>query len=227
MPFPTKDNLVHLGMSPFLANELENQVTSSNFTQLFGGSAPTAFLSSMNESGNIYRAIGNPFSQNAADTTEDTLAGIQIPASAFDVAGRGLMFTAQGKFGATGNNKRIRLWANPTIAGATLTNGVYSGGSVSGVGAGVILYDSGVVTTNAGTGWQVCVPLFKYGAAGSNTQWSQAQSITGGTHNGLSAMVFSTLPENAAINFLLTGGSTTTGAAGDVILNCFEVTGFN
>jgi hypothetical protein len=82
-----------------------------------GGSG--AFLSE----GNRFRRVGNPLAGNNADTTDDVLASYVLPASSFDVAGRGLCITAQGGTSPTTNNKRVKLWFNATISGASVTAG--------------------------------------------------------------------------------------------------------
>lgn len=193
---------------------------------LFGGLALSANFATFREEGNLYRLIGNPIAGNAADTTDDIVGGIGLDAGAFDVAGRGLCITAQGKFGAAANNKRFKLWANPAMSGQTVTAGVISGGTVTGAGSGVLLYDSGVQTGN-NVGWSLIGNLFKYGAAGSNTQYFQAMPIFGATHGGITLPVFSTLTESAIINLVITGASPTTGAANDVVLTFFEVNAMN
>lgn len=235
MTLPTKDNLLHLGMPWPLANELENQLTSPNFTTLFGGSLALGSLGSMNESGNLYRNVGNPIAGNGADTTLDILAGIQLQAGAFDIAGRGLMIAASGKFGATvTGNVVISLYINPAMSGQTVTNGVISGGTVTGTGTGVIIgtqaLTAGAGVIVAANGWQLLSQLFKYGAAGSNTQYSQSSFIngTGSTlpHTGIQAPVFSTQAENAIMNIVLAASSSNS-TANEVILNCLEFTGFN
>lgn len=201
---------------------------SSMFT-MFGGCAPAATLtpfSYFGEEGNLYRNIGNPIAGNGADTTDDILDGFVLPASAFDVAKRGLQLTFAGKFGATANNKKVRLWLNPNMSGQTVTNGVISGGTVTGAGSGVMAYDSTAQTGNA-VGWSIMAQLFKYGSAGSNTQLFQLQPIYGATHGGVTAPSFLTLAENAAINVVITGSSSTTGAANDVVLNMSEANAMN
>lgn len=197
----------------------------------FGGSLYSALNGYFNEEGNLYRNVGNPIAGNGADTTDDILGGIVLPAGAFDIANRGLCITAAGTTGGTTNNKRFKVWLNPTIASATTTNGVISGGTVSGVGSGALLADSGAwvngTTPNNAAGWQAMVQLFKYGAAGSNTQWAQAQNILGTLHGGISAAVFPAQPENAVMNIVVTGSSYTTGAANDVKLQFFEINAMN
>ena len=183
-------------------------------------------FSSFNDEGNMYRNIGSPIAGNGADLTDDILGGIVIAANVFDIAGRGFMINALGKCGATANNKRVKIWANPTMVGQIITNGVISGGTVSGVGAGVLLFDSGVQTGN-GVGWEAIVNWFKYGATGSNTQVYASSPIFGTTHGGITLPTASTIPENAAINLVITGSSPTTGAANDIVLNVLQVNAMN
>lgn len=192
----------------------------------FGSSAFGQPFSSFAEEGNLYRNIGNPIAGNTADTNDDILDGFVLPANAFDIAKRGLQLTFQGQFGATANNKKVRIWLNPTMAGQAVANGVISGGRVTGAGAGVMLYDSTAQVGNA-VGWGILAQLFKYGANGSNTQYAQVQPIFGSVHGGITVPSFLTLAENAAINVVLTGSSSTTGAANDVVANFSEANAMN
>jgi hypothetical protein len=179
----------------------------------FGGGIGTLFTE-----GNLNRQVGNPLGGNRADTTDDVLASFILPASSFDVAGRGLCITAQGSTGATANNKRVKLWFNATI-------------SAGAVGAGTVIADTGAwvsgTTPNNNVGWQLTANVFKYGAAGSNTQYAQGTAILGGVHGGTGSPVFPTAMEAGAIVIALTGSSYTTGAANDVVATWFEVNAMN
>ena len=177
----------------------------------------TGAFSAFGEAGNIFRVFGNPVAANAADATDDILTGFVLSANSFDLAGRMLNLNIWGKFGATGNNKKIRIWFNPNMSGQTVTNGVISGGTVTGAGSGVMAYDSTAQTGN-NVAWELEAFLGKYGAAGSNTQQFSIQPIYGTTHGGVVAATFLTLPENANINVVITGSSSTTSAANDVVL---------
>ncbi len=198
----------------------------ANIQTQFGGSAANAAMSSFTEEGNLYRNIGNPIASNAADTTDDIIGGIVLPASVFDILGRGVYVCAQGKTAANGNNKQMKLWIAPTMAGQTVTNGVISGGTVTGAGSGLLAVASGVTTLNA-KGWGLYGNLFKYGAAGSNTQMFQGNSVLDTTHGGIQAPAFMTLTESATIAIVVTGSSSTTGAAADVLLNFLEINAMN
>lgn len=189
----------------------------------FGGAAIGAGFDSFALDGNLHRIIGNPVAANAADTTDDILDGFVLPANAFDQARRGMLLRFAGKFAANGNNKRVKVFFNPTMSGQTVTNGVIAGGTVT---AGTAAFDSGVLTDNAAGFW-IEGALFKYGAAGSNTQAAFFQSIHGATHAGIALPTFPTLNEAAAINCVITGSSPTTGAASDVALNFAAFQAFN
>jgi hypothetical protein len=188
-------------------------VEPSDMLTYFGGGTGAA-----RSGGNLHRQIGKPLAGNNADVTDDVLASYTLPASSFDVAGRGLCVTAQGRSGATANDKRVKLWFNAMISG-----GVVTGGSV--------IADSGPWVTGAipnnNVGWQLTANVFKYGAAGSNTQYAQGTAILGGIHGGIGLPVFPTAVESGAIVIALTGSSYTAGVADDLVANWFEVNAMN
>jgi hypothetical protein len=177
---------------------------------IFGGGSG-AFLSE----GNLFRLVGNPLAGNNADTTDDVLASYVLPASSFDVAGRGLCVTAQGGTGRTTNNKRVKLWFNATISGASVTGGT-------------VIADTGPwVNGNNDVGWQLMANVFKYGAAGANTQYAQGSAILGGIHGGIGAPVFMTAVESSAVVIAVTGSSFTSGVANDITATWFEIDAMN
>lgn len=195
----------------------------------FGGLAQAANFGTFKDEGNLYRIAGFPLGANKADTTDDILCGIALDAGAFDQAGRGLAITCQGTTGATTNNKRFKLWINPTISGATIVGGIYSNAGT--VTAGTPVVDSGTwlnaTTPNNAAGWSIFANIFKYGAAGSNTQYGQGSPIEGTLHGGIQAAQQLTLTESGIINIVVTGSSYTTGAANDVLAQFFEVNAMN
>ncbi len=201
---------------------------STEVTQM--GSAPNGtVLGVFREEGNIAAVAGNPVAGNGADTTDDILWGVQVPASIFDQPSRQLNLLFQGLTGANTNNKRFKVFANPTMSGQTVTGGVISGGTVT---AGTPILDSGAwvngTTPNNAVAFSGNVQITKYGATGSNTQMTgQAFTVLGNTHTGMQIGQALTLPENAVINIVITGSSYTTGAAGDVKLQTATLTGSN
>jgi hypothetical protein len=188
-------------------------VEPSNMLTYFGGCNGTLL-----EQGNLNRQIGNPLAGNKADTTDDVLASYLMPASSFDVAGRGLCITTQGTTGQTNNDKRVKLWFNAIISAGTVT-----GGSV--------VADTGAwmstTVPNNGVGWQLTANVFKYGAPRSNTQYAQGTAILGAVHGGIASPAFTTAMESGAIVIALTGSSYTSGAANDVVATWFEVNAMN
>ena len=188
-------------------------VEPSKTLTYYGGGTGT-----FSAAGNLSRQIGNPLAGNNADTTDDVLASFTLPASSFDVLGRGLCIIAQGKTGATANSKRVKLWFNATISGGAVT-------------AGTVIADTGAwvnaTTPNNNVGWQLISNVFKYGGAGSNTQYAQGTAVLGSISGGIALPVFLTATEAGAIVIALTGSSYTTGAANDVIANFVEVNAMN
>ena len=191
----------------------EAGIEPSNILTYFGGGSG-AFL----REGNLIRLVGNPLGGNNADNTDDVLASYVLPASSFDAAGRGLCITAQGGTGLTTSNKRVKLWFNATISGSMVT-------------AGDVIADTGPwvngTVPNNNVGWQLTANVFKYGAAGSNTQYAQGTAILGAVHGGIGAPVFMTAVESDAIVIAVTGSSFTSGVANDVVATWFEIDAMN
>lgn len=184
-----------------------NQLSSQ---KIQGGSATTPGF--VRTGGNASVQINAAGQGNGADTTDDVLFTYALPASALDVAGRQVTITAAGKFAATANNKRVKVWWGTT----TQTVG-------AAVAGGTLIADSGVVTTNNG-GWTASVQVSKYGAAGSNTQIAtNAQVVAGTSHLGTAVPVALTAAENGVINITVTGSSSTTGAANDVLGQLLDI----
>ncbi len=187
-----------------------------------GGTNPAAEVTQfglgaalMAEEGNINRQLSIAGVSPGATGADNVLAVFSIPAGSFDVNGRGLNITAQGKFGATANNKQVKLIFNPSTAVV---------GSTVGAG-GTTIADTGTVATN-GLGWSVSANVFKAGAAGSNTQIAlHQQSQTGGTVSSLLAPTFPTAVESGAILVAVTGNAAT--ATSDIVLNFLEVNAMN
>lgn len=201
----------------------------------FGSATIGSPFSTFGEEGNLVRLVGNPIAGNGADTTLDILGGIALPALSFDgIGNRGLCIQANGKFGATvSGNVVISLYVNPTMSGQTVTNGAITGGQVTGVGTGALIgtqaLASGANLIAAG-GWSSVTEFFKYGVAGSNTQYSQSyfvNSVTATTpHAGMQAPIFTTQPENAVMNIVLAASSSNS-TANETILNLLQINAMN
>ncbi len=201
--------LMALGLSGGEANAIQDQVCA------VGASTPASLGgSSLNTMGDINLQISSAGIQPAATGSDQVLAVTTIPANSFDKAGRGIAIQAQGSFGANGNNKRVKIIFNPTSA--------VVGQAVVG---GTAVCDSGTVTTNGG-GWVLNADVFKFGAAGSNTQLGlNTGSIAGTTHLGTTSPVNLTATESAAITVAVTGNATS--AVSDIVFNFLQSTWMN
>jgi hypothetical protein len=160
--------------------------------------------------GNINRQVVGAGINPGATAADNVLAIYSLPAGSFDVSGRGITLTAQGSFAANGNTKRIKLIFNATTAvvGSTVTGGT-------------TIADSGAVTTNGG-GWSLQANVFKYGAAGSNTQLGlHQQAQVGAAVAAMLAPTLITATESGAILIAVTGNAATT--ATDIAFNFLEI----
>lgn len=133
---------------------------------------------------------------NGADTTDDTLFSYTLPASSLDANGRSVEISAFGKFANNGNNKAVKLWFGSSL-----------------------IFTSGVQTV-ANVGWWGRLTVTRTGA-GAQIGWGAG---------GAGTVVFSvpvpligTETSSGAIVIKVTGASTTTGAAGDVVGNGLAV----
>lgn len=196
------------------------------------GDAATKFgtsFTSMQLLGTVYRQVSQPGISPGGTAADNVLAVFTLPAKAFDgvilptiyggslqqvLSNRGLYINAQGSFGATANNKRIKIIVGATTAvvGSTVTGGT-------------TIADTGVVATNTG-GWSVGASVYKYGVAGSNTQIAvHEQSQTGAAVTALLAPAALTLVENAPIIIAITGNAAT--ATTDIVFSLLAITGMN
>lgn len=188
----------------FLGDRSRHAVIASGF-----GASNAPILSE----GNLNVQVSSAGVQPGATGGDNVLAVYTLPANAFDLAGRGISITAAGSFAATGNNKRLRIVFNATTAvvGSTVT-----GGS--------IICDTGTIAQNGG-GWQLMASVFKYGAAGSNTQIGiHNQAIVSTAVAPVSPSLI-TAVESGAILIAVTGNATT--AASDIVFNFLEVNAMN
>jgi hypothetical protein len=168
----------------------------------------------MAEEGNIYREV--IASRNPAVTNQDTIIALfTLPANSFDTTGRGINIMAQGSVANNTNSKRIKIFANPTTP--------VIGSAVSG---GTLIADTGAYTTALTAGWCVEANVFKYGAAGSNTQLAiHVLAQIGAQVGALIPPSLLTIAENSAIPFAVTGNAVTT--ATDIVQNFFEINALN
>ena len=192
---------------------------------LFGGGG-----ASMQDEGTIYRQVTGTGVTPAATGSDIVLMTFTLPAGSFDggvitdyasagvigtaQSNRGVAIAAQGSFAATANNKRVKI-----IVGATTAT---VGSAVVG---GTVIADTGTVATS-GAGWSIGGEVYKYGAAGSNTQLGvHQQAQVGAAVSSLVSPVALTMNESANIIIALTGNATT--ATTDIVANLFVISGMN
>jgi hypothetical protein len=182
-----------------------------NFVEPFGnGGAP------MRREGTLFSQILGVTGVSPGATGNDNVIGVfSLPANTFDIANRGIQIAAQGRFATNTNTKQVKIWFNATTAvlGSAITGGTTVG-------------DSGA-QTGSNVGWMITSGVYKYGAAGSNTQNGQCDGgWIGGTHLGGGASnlpMFTTAVESGAIIIAVTGNCTTT--ATDIVLTSLVITG--
>jgi hypothetical protein len=209
-------NLMGLGMSPALATKVA--VRDPDTVTTFGGTnAPSASLSGLAtfpDEGNIYREV--VASRNPASTAADIVVGVYtLPAYSFDISGRGVNLLAEGSFANNVNSKRVKIYFGCTTA--------VLGSAVTG---GTVIADTGAFTTAANVGWSLEANVFKYGAAGSNTQLGLHQGAQiGATVGTLLVPTLLTATESGAILIAVTANAATT--ATDIVYNFFEVNAMN
>ena len=144
-----------------------------------------------------------------------------MPANTLNVAGVGgtggaaLRIRAFGRFGATANNKTVKIIFNPATAvlGATVGSG------------GTTLLSSGVVAINA-LGFVLEAWVAKVGLPNANTQvGGQVLNIVGATIVSPPIPVYPTAVENADILIAVTGNAAT--ATTDIVLDFMSVEALN
>lgn len=183
-------------------------VEPSGMLTQFGSST-----ASFPEEGNIYRYT-SATGVSPTSTSGDYVIGVYaLPASGFDIANRGIQVTAAGSFASNGDSKTIKLAVSNTAQ--TLQAALSSATTIA---------TTGSVATNGG-GWQISANVFKYGAAGSNTQLAiHSQAQVGGAVSALQAPTSLTLTESSVIYFAVSA-NTSTGT--DVVINWVEINAMN
>lgn len=196
--------------------------TTEVFTLNQVGAIPAQFgggTGVLEESGNVNVQSGNPLTNPASITNDNVLAVYTLPANSLSAAGKGLEITVCGNLGNDSQAKRVKLIWNPTAA--------VVGSSVATNTTSFLLGDTGS-TTNAGVlaGWVIQSQVYKYGAAGSNTQVGQEiGTIVGAIHGGCGIAAALTTNESLPILIAVTGNATS--SVGDISLYNLNIQGFN
>lgn len=187
-----------------------NQATQFGNSGATGAPGTATFA----DEGNIYRQITPAGVTSGVTGTDVVMMVYTLPAGSFDAAGRGLTITSAGACAANANAKRVKIIYNPTTA--------VVGATVSG---GTTIADTGSVTSTSGQGWNVQASVFKYGAAGSNTQEIIHNAAQMGSVIGpLISPTGVTAVESGAIILAVTCNNT---AVGDLLPNWLEINGMN
>ena len=178
----------------------------------FGGAA----TAQMAEEGNINRVVTPAGVQPASLNADVVLAVYQLPAGAFDQAGRGLNVMACGSTASNTNSKRVKIVFGPTSA--------VVGSAIVG---GTVIADSGVINTVvAAGGWSLTANVFKSGSAGSNTQLAIHEAAqAGNTVGALLAPAPLTVAESGPILVAVTGNAAT--VVTDITFNFLDVNAMN
>ena len=173
-------------------------------------------LAAAREVGTINLQLSSAGISPGATAADNVLAFYSIPAGSFDAATRGIYITAVGSFATGTNTKQIKIIFNPATAvvGSTVGSG------------GTTIADSGSYNTTGACAWQLTAAVYKYGVAGSNTQFgihysAQIAAVT----RALVVPTAITAVESGAILIAVTGAAGTT--ASDILFNFLEITAMN
>lgn len=153
--------------------------------------------------------------RNPAGTGSDyVVATFSIPAAAFDLANRGIAILAAGSM-LNSTTKTVKIIMG---AAAPAVGSIVSGGTT-------IASIAAITGSTANGGWQIQANVFKYGAAGSNTQIAIHETAqVGGVFSALLPPSLLTLNEAAAIPIAITINAAT---ATDATFNFSEIFAMN
>jgi hypothetical protein len=186
-------------------------IEPSNMITQFGAGTGSFF-----EEGNLLRQVSAAGITPAGTGADFVLAVYTLPASSFDIAGRGINVMACGSTASNTNSKTMKLIYNATTAvvGTTVTGGT-------------TIASLGLNTTAGSGGWNLNANVFKAGAAGSNTQVALHEASQGGSVVGAlqSPTTNLTATESGAIIIAVTGNAAV--ATADIALNFVEVNAMN
>lgn len=167
------------------------------------------------DDGNLNVQIASAGINPGATGADNVLAVFSIPAGAFDIANRGINIMACGSMTAAASAKTVKIIVNPASAVV---------GSTVGAGGTTVASFSDSTATSAG-GWQVSANLFKYGAAGSNTQIALHEASQSNTVIGaLLAPSLITATETGNILVAITGNAA---ATGNITFNFLQIFAMN
>jgi hypothetical protein len=183
--------------------------TNPNFVEPFGSGG-----AGFTREGNLYRHA-------TAGLNPGTINGLYVVdvfslvGSSFDVAGRGISISAMGSVANNVNSKTIAIYYNCTTA---VVGSLVTGGTV--------IATTGAYTTTGAAAFQLLVNVYKYGAAGSNTQVSTHETAQiGTTLPALTIPQLLTATESGTILIAVVCDAVT--ATTDITLNLFAINGMD
>lgn len=187
MAFPRIDSLINQGVPAGEALAIQDQVT-----EMGGATPPSQGGSSITLQGNFFEYASQTGTGNGADTTEDTLQTLTLPANALSAVGKGVYIYAWGKYSGDTNTKTAKLYFGSETVSAQTTG---AAGNVA---------------------WALEMVVMK---AGASLQVVSSQSIVGTAHGGVSNNITAAETDTSAITIKLTGQDSTSAAANRVIVN--------
>lgn len=182
----------------------------------FGQNAANPYQ--IGDDGNIGVQISSAGVQPAITGADNIVAIYTLTASAaakfFDIANRGVNIMACGSMTNAATTKTIKMIVNPTSP--------VVGQNVSGGTTIASLTDA---TANSAGGWQIGANIFKYGAAGSNTQMAFHEASQSGTVIGaLVAPTALTMNESAPMTIVITANAA---VAANIVFNFLQIFAMN
>ena len=180
-----------------------------NETTQFGSGTGAMF-----EEGLLYRHA--TAGTNPAGTAGNYVVDVfTIPANSFDVANRGVNITAMGSVANNTNAKTVSIYYGCTTA--------VIGSLVTG---GTVIASTGAYSTTGAAAWQLVANVYKYGAAGSNTQIGLHETVQiGSTVPALTVPQLLTATESSPVLVALVANAATT--ATDISAALFSCNAMN
>ena len=151
--------------------------------------------------GNIFVGANAAGIGNGADTTEDVLFTVSMPANCLDIVGRQFLVEAYGSIGALSATKNARVYFGSTV-----------------------LVNFAATTTQTGV-WSVMALVTKTGPSAQTVLVLTDTTISGSLVRS-AAVLSPTEPDNAPIVIKATGQSSVA-TAGTVLANVLTVGGYN
>lgn len=152
--------------------------------------------------GNLFVGVNAAGQGNGADTTEDVLFTMSLPANCFDIQGRQLVIEAYGSIAATSATKNARVYFGSTV-----------------------LVNFAATTTQTGV-WSCVATITRGQAASAQSALTLTDTTISGAFVRAASIASPTESETAAIVLKVTGQSSIA-TANLVTCNAFTVSAYN